>query len=131
MVPHDLYRHVEITDGQRTVAMADVTITQDAGWIARASLRAVAGHVPPGIRTSLVDAVLDLPEVRNGARLEATVPLGDSESLGRLRERCQDVRTHPAGATAILDARIPAGGTPGPAGAGLPVTVRPLGPGPV
>jgi hypothetical protein len=129
MVPHDLYRHVEITDGQRTVAVADVIIMLEAGQIARASLRTEAGHIPPGIRTSLVDAVLDLPEVRSSARLEATVPLGDSESLRRLRERCQDVTTHPAGATAILDARIPVGGAPGPAGFGLPVIVR-SGPGP-
>jgi hypothetical protein len=127
MRAHDLYRHVEIAHGHRIVAVADVTISSEA---ARASLRAEAGHLPPGIRTSLVDAVLDLPEVRNSSRLEATVPLGDSESLRRLRERCHDVSTHPAGASVLLDARIPAGGAHAPAGAGLPVIVRWLDPGP-
>ena len=127
MGAHDLYWHVEITHGQRTVAAADVTISSES---ARASLRAEAGHLPPGIRTSLVDAVLDFLEVRNSARLEATIPLGDSESLRRLRERCHDVTTHPAGASVLLDARIPAGGAHVPAGAGLPVIVRWLDPGP-
>jgi hypothetical protein len=54
---------------------------------ARTSLRAAAGHVAPGWRTHLVDAVMDLPEVQASHRLEATVPLGDGEFLGRLRER--------------------------------------------
>jgi hypothetical protein len=106
MGPRDLHRHVEITDGQRMVAAADVTISPGSGRTARASLRTEAGHIAPGIRTSLVDAVLDLPEVRGSARLEAAFPLGDSELLGRLRERCENVRTHPAGATALLEATI-------------------------
>jgi hypothetical protein len=60
----------------------------------------------PGIRARLVDAVLDLPEVQHSARLEAAFPLGDAETLQRLRERCNDVTTHPAGTTALLEASI-------------------------
>lgn len=70
-------------------------------------MRAVPGHIPPGTRTSLVDTVMDLPEVQDSKRLEAALPLGDSESLGRLRERCEDVTTRAAGASALLDADIP------------------------
>jgi len=33
---------------------------------------------------------MDLPEVRVGSRREATVPLGNAESLKRLRERTED-----------------------------------------
>jgi hypothetical protein len=58
--------------------------------------------------------VMDLPEVRASARLEATVPLGDGESLDRLRERTEDAVTRQAGSTALLDATIPSGSQPGP-----------------
>jgi hypothetical protein len=97
-------RHIEVKDGDSTVAAADVsTPTENEGAI-RASLHASSGHVAPGSRTRLVDSVLDLPEVHDGRRLEATVPLGDGESLDRFRERCEDVSTRPAGSTALLDA---------------------------
>ncbi len=63
---------------------------------------------PPGRRASLVDAVMDLPEVQASARLEATVPLGDTELLERLRQRTHNAVTRPAGCTALVDADIPA-----------------------
>jgi hypothetical protein len=78
-----------------------------AGGAVRASLHAASGPVPPGSRASLVDVVMDLPEVQASARLEATVPLGDGESLERLRERAGDPVTRPAGCTALVDAHIP------------------------
>jgi hypothetical protein len=106
MMEHDLHRHLEISDSHGMLAAADVTIPQEADRTARASLRAAAGHLAPGVRARLVDAVLDLPELGNGARLEAAFPLGDSETLYRLRERCTDVTTHPAGTTALLEATI-------------------------
>ena len=64
--------------------------------------------MPPGKRTDLVDAVMDLPEVQASARLEAAVPIGDGESLERLRQRTEDSATRPAGSTALVDAVIPA-----------------------
>jgi uncharacterized phage protein gp47/JayE len=101
-------RYVEITDGDRTVAAAEVAASGDAGGTARASLHAESGHVPPGTRTDLVDAVMDLPEVQASTRLEASVPLGDSESLERLRQRTKETVTRPAGSTALVEAAIPA-----------------------
>jgi hypothetical protein len=111
MAELELHRHLEISDTHGTVACADVTITQHTARTARASLRAAAGHLAPGVRARLVDAVLDLPELHGGAHLEAAFPLGDSETLYRLRERCTDVTTHPAGATALLEATIGPGQT--------------------
>jgi hypothetical protein len=52
--------------------------------------------------------------VQASARMEATIPLGDGESLERLRERTEDAVTRPAGSTALLDANIPSGSQPGP-----------------
>jgi hypothetical protein len=105
-------RHVEVKEGDQTVAAAEVTTSQEADGMARASLHAASGHIAPGSRASLVDAVLDLPEVRASARLEATVPLGDGESLERLRQRTDDTATRPAGSTALVDAKIPPDGEP-------------------
>jgi hypothetical protein len=76
-------------------------------------LHAPAGHISPGNRASLVDAVMDLPEVQASTRLEATVPRGDGESLERLRERTEDAVTRPAGSTTLLDANIPSASQPG------------------
>lgn len=105
-------RHVEIKDGDQTVAAAEVTTSQEPGGTAQASLHAASGHIAPGKRASLVDAVLDLPEVQASEHLNATVPLGDGESLERLRERTDDTTTRPAGSTALVDAKIPPDGEP-------------------
>ena len=99
-------RQVEIKDGGLTVAAAQVTASRQAGGTVRASLHAAPGHLPPGTRTRLVDAILDLPEVRASGHLRATVPLGDTESLWRLRERTKDAQTRPAGSTALVDADV-------------------------
>jgi uncharacterized phage protein gp47/JayE len=112
-------RHVEIKDGDHTIAAAEVAVSQETDGTVRASLHAASGPVPPGTRASLVNAVMDLPEVQASARLEATVPLGDSESLERLRERTEDTDTRPAGSTALVDANIPSQSQPTAELAGL------------
>lgn len=108
-------RHIEITDGDEVVAAAEVTTTQEAGGTVQASFRAASGHIAPGSRASLVDAVMDLPEVQGSARLEAAVPLGDGESLDRLRQRCAYATTRAAGSSALLDAIIRPASAPGSA----------------
>jgi len=106
MTSPDKSRHVEVKDGDQTVAAAEVTAVEHAEGTIRTSLHPSSGHTPPGSRASLVDAVMDLPEVQAGSRLEATVPLGDAESLQRLRERTEDTVARPAGSTALVDADI-------------------------
>ena len=76
-------------------ATAEVTTSEGSGGTAQPSLRAEPGHITPGRRASLVDAVLDLPEVQESARLEAAFRLGDGESLHRFQERCE--RQYPPG----------------------------------
>ena len=109
MAGHDLRQRVEVSDDDRTVATAEVITSEGSGGTARVSLRAEPGHITPGRRASLVDAVLDLPEVQESARLEAAFRLGDGESLHRLQERCEDVSTRPAGWSALVDANLPSG----------------------
>jgi hypothetical protein len=117
MAGHDLRQRVEVSDDDRTVATAEVTTSEGSGGTARVSLHAEPGHITPGRRASLVDAVLDLPEVQKSARVEAAFQLGDCESLHRLQERCEDVSTRPAGWSALVDANLPTGraGQHGPA----------------
>ncbi|MFZ0192286.1 MAG: hypothetical protein WAL72_35660 [Streptosporangiaceae bacterium] len=109
MPGHDLRQRVEVSDDDRTVATAEVTTSEGPGGTARVSLHAEPGHITPGRRASLVDAVLDLPEVQDSARVEAAFRLGDCESLHRLQERCEDVSTRPAGWSALVDANLPSG----------------------
>lgn len=103
----DVPRRIEVKDGDQTVAAAEVTTVEGAEGTARTSLHPASGHTAPGTRASLVDAVLDQPEVQGSNRLEATVPLGDGEALERLRQRTDDAVTRPAGSTALLDANLP------------------------
>ncbi|HLM88796.1 MAG TPA: hypothetical protein VK284_07180 [Streptosporangiaceae bacterium] len=107
MTSPDKPRLVEVKEGDQTVAAAEVTALDRADGTVRASLLPSSGSTPPGSRASLVDAVMDLPEVQASSRLEATVPLGDADSLERLRERTEDTVTRPAGSTALVDADIP------------------------
>jgi hypothetical protein len=104
---NDLRQHVEVSEDDRTVATAEVTTSEGSGGTARVSLRAEPGHITPGRRASLVDAVLDLPEVQESARVEAAFQLGDSESLHRLQERCEDVSARQAGWSTLVDANLP------------------------
>jgi hypothetical protein len=107
MADRALQQNVEVTDGERVVASAQVDTSPDTPDTARASLHAESGHLPVGSRASLVDAVLDLPELQGGTHLKATIPLGDTESLQRLRQRTQDMTTRAAGSTAIVEAELP------------------------
>ena len=105
MARQELHRHVEISDDERTVAAAEVT-SEGPGGTARAALRAESGHITPGRRAGLAGAVLDLPGVQESARLNVVFPLGDSETLQQLQERCPDVRTRAAGGSAIMEANL-------------------------
>jgi hypothetical protein len=65
-------RHIEVKDGDETVADADVTTSPEPEGTTRASLRAASGHI----------------------------------ALDRLRERADDVTTRPAGASALVEAKV-------------------------
>ena len=108
MAEHDLRQRVEVSDDGRTLAAAEVA-TGGPGGTARVSLCAEPGHITPGHRASLVDAVLDLPEVQQSVRLEVAFRLGDAESLLRLQERCQGGSTRPAGWSTLFKADLPPG----------------------
>jgi hypothetical protein len=110
----DKSRRVEVKDEDQTIAAAEVTPLDNPEGTVRTSFAASSGPAPPGSRASLVDAVMDLPEVQNSSRMEATVPLGDTESLERLRDRTDEPVTRPAGSTALVDGNIPPARPAGP-----------------
>jgi hypothetical protein len=103
----DKYRRVEVKDEDQTIAAAEVTPLDNSEGTVRTSFLASSGPPLPGSRARLVDAVMDLPEVQDSSRMEATVPLGDAESLERLRDRTDQTVTRPVGSTALVDGDIP------------------------
>jgi hypothetical protein len=109
-VTGDKSRRIEVKDEDQTIAAAEVTPIDNSEGTVRTSFLPSSGPAPPGSRASLVDAVMDLPEVQDSSRMEATVPLGDAESLERLRDRTDDTVTRPAGSTALVDGDIPPAG---------------------
>ncbi len=102
--PH--HQQINVTEDGHVVASSDVSTPTNPHGTARVTLHAESGHVPAGARAHLVDAVLDLPEVRLADHLLAYAPLGDTESIRRIGERTTDMRTHAAGCTAVVDADI-------------------------
>lgn len=97
---------VVMSDAGKLVTSAEVTTTDDAEMVAHASLHAEAGHLPLGSRAKLVDAVLDLPAVQASKHLEATLALGDFESMHRLDERTTGMTTRAAGSSALVEADL-------------------------
>ena len=119
-------RHVEVRDDDdRTAAVAEVTTARGPDGTVRTSMYAKSEHVRPGDRAALVDEVMGLPEVKESDRMEATVPLGDAESIERLRERTDDAVLRAAGGTTLLDANLPPAG--GQQAAGPPTGESPSG----
>jgi hypothetical protein len=108
MTDPETSRHIEVRDDEdRTAAVAEVTTARGPDGTVRASMYAKGEHVRPGDRATLVDEVFDLPEVKQSDRMEATVPLGDVETIERLRERTDDAILRAAGGTTLLDANLP------------------------
>jgi hypothetical protein len=91
-------------DGQ-LVAVAEVSGTDDPD-VVRSAMHVESGHLPAGSRTKLVDAVLEDPQVSAASHLAASVPMGDTELLDRLRERAGSVDVRAAGATALVEAHL-------------------------
>ena len=105
MTRSDDDRTISIEQDGRTVASAEVRPAGPPG-VVHSDLHAESGKLPGGARSRLVDAVLEHPQVEEAERLLATMPLGDTEMLDRVRERCDDVHAHAAGATKIVEARL-------------------------
>jgi len=101
---HD-HQTIEIDGDGRTLASAEVHVTDRPG-VVHTDLHVESGPLPPDTRARLVDAVLEHPVVHSADHLVATMPLGDTGMLERVRQRCQEVEAHAAGATKIVDARL-------------------------
>jgi len=97
-------QHITIKDDGRLLAEAVIQSHPD---LVDAQLRVEAGHIPPGARSQLVDAVLDLPNVPSGTRLEITLPTGDAEMLDQIRNRCHSINTRVAGVSCRLHTTFP------------------------
>ena len=103
---------IRIEADGHTLATAELHPTGTAG-VVHSDMHVESGHLPVGTRALLVDAVLAHPDVDHADRLVATMPLGDTEMLARVRERCDQVEAHAAGATKVVEARVHSAGTAG------------------
>jgi hypothetical protein len=96
---------ITIEENGRTLASAEVHPADRPG-VVHSDLHVESGHLPAGTRSRLVDALLAHPDVDHADRLLATMPLGDTEMLDRVRQRCDDVHARAAGATKLVEARL-------------------------
>ena len=100
---------IEIEVDGRLAAVATVSGTADPR-VVRSAMHVESGHLPPGTRTRLVDAVLDDDQVSSAEHLAASMPMGDTELLDRVRERGSNVEVRAAGATNLVEADLPGKG---------------------
>jgi hypothetical protein len=107
MTPSRDSREIAVAIDGHVVAIATVRRTDDPAVI-RSAMHVESGHWPPGARSRLVDAVLDDPEVRGCAHLSASMPIGDTEMVDRVRERAGSVELRAAGATKLVEVDLPA-----------------------
>jgi hypothetical protein len=107
MTPSHQSHEVAISIDGRLAGIATVSRTDDPA-VVRSSMHVESGHLPPGARSSLVDAVLDDPDVRGASHLTASMPTGDTEMVDRVRERADAVELRATGATKLVDADLPA-----------------------
>lgn len=96
-------RYTEVYSGADRAVSARVV---DRGAVIDIRFHARGGHVRPGLRTGVVEAVFELPQVRRGHRLLATVPVGDVELMDQLRAHCTTMQVRCAGATCLVDAEL-------------------------
>ena len=99
--PHQI--QIEV-DGH-LAAVADVSSTGDPA-VVRCAMHVESGHLPPGTRSRLVDAVLDDPQVSGASHLSASMPAGDTELVDRIRESADAVETRRTGATKFVEADL-------------------------
>ncbi len=88
----------------RRLAGADLELID--GSTARAVLYVEAGHLPPDTRARLVDAVFSTPQIGTCRQVQVTLPVGDTESLDRVRQRCPTGQARTAGTTCLFDADL-------------------------
>ena len=84
-------------------ALADVVVLDD---LVDVHFSTPGGHQPADVRSSLVDAVFELPELQTRHQLHATVPLGDAELLFQVRRHCPGAHVRAAGASCLLDGEL-------------------------
>jgi hypothetical protein len=90
-------------------AVATATVADDDGGAAvRVSFSIDHGHLPMQVRRRLLDAVFEVPAVRESRVLRASIPLGDVDLLNGMRAHCAQVDTRAAGSTCLVDAVVAA-----------------------
>lgn len=99
-------QHVTVEDAGRVLAEA-VVVTDAEHRVVNATFHVESGHLPPGTRSRLVDAVFEQSAAQPGTHLEMAFPAGDAEILDRMRQRCGEVETRAAGATVLLNGSVP------------------------
>jgi hypothetical protein len=100
--PHE----IAIEADGRLAAVAKVSPTDDPD-VVRCAMHVESGQLPPGSRSSLVDAVLDDPQVKGASHLTASMPISDTEMVERVRERAASVELRATGATKLVEAELP------------------------
>ena len=98
-------RHISIATAGDVLAEATITTPDDDGAVCVA-VHVAAGHLPPGARQSMADAIHSQLTTDRAAWVTVTVPLGDAELVDGIRSHLDDAELRAAGATSIIEGDV-------------------------
>ena len=109
-----------MTDDQNRISLekdgrllAEATLSDvDPDGRLKAQVHVEAGHLPPGTRTAMAEAIHERVQSSSAEHLTAAVPLGDGELIDGLARPLSDVTLRAAGATSLIDGDVPHEETP-------------------
>ena len=94
-------RQIAVEQDGQVLAQATVSAADDQG-ASRAQVHMASGHLPPGTRQKVADAVHEAVVEEHAIRLTATVPRGDAELVEGIGHHLDRVELRAAGATSII-----------------------------
>ena len=107
----DDQNRITLEEDGRLLAEATLSEVDEAGRL-QAQVHVEAGHLPPGTRQAMADALHERVQSTSAAHLTAAVPLGDGELIDGIRRPLTDVTLRAAGVTSLIDGDLPQGDPP-------------------
>ena len=102
---------ISLEEDGRLLAEATLSEVDPTGRV-QAQVHVEPGHLPPGTRQAMAEALHERVQSTDAEHLTAAVPLGDGELIDGIRRPLTDVNLRAAGATSLIEGDLPHGDRP-------------------
>jgi hypothetical protein len=101
----DDQNRITLEEDGRLLAEATLSDVDESGRL-QAQVHVEAGHLPPGTRSAMAEAIHERVQSSSAEHLTAAVPLGDGELIDGIRRPLTDVTLRAAGVTSLIDGDV-------------------------